>query len=80
MSPSRSLSEMTSSRKLYQATKKRYSYNPSVVAGAATHGFYIMIHFQINIMRRLRHPNVLLFMGAVYSKERLAIITEYMPR
>uniref|UniRef100_A0A7N0TX45 non-specific serine/threonine protein kinase n=1 Tax=Kalanchoe fedtschenkoi TaxID=63787 RepID=A0A7N0TX45_KALFE len=35
---------------------------------------------EINIMRRLRHPNVLLFMGAVYSKERLAIITEYMPR
>ncbi|KAJ8449300.1 hypothetical protein Cgig2_002432 [Carnegiea gigantea] len=35
---------------------------------------------QIDIMRRLRHPNVLLFMGACYSQERLAIVTEYLPR
>ncbi|XP_056173957.1 serine/threonine-protein kinase EDR1 isoform X2 [Syzygium oleosum] len=35
---------------------------------------------EIEIMKRLRHPNVLLFMGAVYSKERLAIVTESMPR
>ncbi|RVX09090.1 putative serine/threonine-protein kinase SIS8 [Vitis vinifera] len=34
---------------------------------------------EIDIMRRLRHPNVLLFMGAVYSQERLAIVTELLP-
>ncbi|CAN6723266.1 unnamed protein product [Malus baccata var. baccata] len=35
---------------------------------------------EIDIMKRLRHPNVLLFMGAVCSQERLAIVTEYLPR
>ncbi|XAR70336.1 Non-specific serine/threonine protein kinase [Bertholletia excelsa] len=37
---------------------------------------------EIDIMRRLRHPNVLLFMGAVYcqEKEKLAIVTEFLPR
>ncbi|XVE57829.1 hypothetical protein DITRI_Ditri04bG0121600 [Diplodiscus trichospermus] len=35
---------------------------------------------EIDIMRKLRHPNVLLFMGAVYSLERLAIVTEFLPR
>ncbi|KAF8413111.1 hypothetical protein HHK36_001087 [Tetracentron sinense] len=35
---------------------------------------------EIDIMKRLRHPNVLLFMGAVYSTERLAIVTEFLPR
>ncbi|KAL8150459.1 hypothetical protein V2J09_020267 [Rumex salicifolius] len=35
---------------------------------------------EIDIMKRLRHPNVLLYMGACYSQERLAIVTEYLPR
>lgn len=35
---------------------------------------------EIGIMRKLRHPNVLLFMGACYSHERLAIVTEFLPR
>ncbi|OVA14145.1 PAS domain [Macleaya cordata] len=35
---------------------------------------------EVAIMQRLRHPNVLLFMGAVYSPERLAIVTEFLPR
>ncbi|KAM1050416.1 hypothetical protein ACFX13_032892 [Malus domestica] len=35
---------------------------------------------EIDIMKRLRHPNVLLFMGAVCSQEHLAIVTEYLPR
>ncbi|KDP25496.1 hypothetical protein JCGZ_20652 [Jatropha curcas] len=35
---------------------------------------------EIDIMKRLRHPNVLLFMGAVYSPERLAIVTEFLAR
>ncbi|KAJ4950393.1 hypothetical protein NE237_027225 [Protea cynaroides] len=35
---------------------------------------------EIGIMQRLRHPNVLLFMGAVYLPEQLAIVTEFLPR
>ncbi|XP_023634182.1 protein STRUBBELIG-RECEPTOR FAMILY 6 [Capsella rubella] len=35
---------------------------------------------EINIMKKLRHPNVLLFMGAVCTEEKSAIIMEYMPR
>ncbi|EYU38986.1 hypothetical protein MIMGU_mgv1a0029381mg, partial [Erythranthe guttata] len=35
---------------------------------------------EIDIMRRLRHPNVLLFMGAVCTDEKLAIVTEYLTR
>ncbi|XP_057763990.1 serine/threonine-protein kinase CTR1 isoform X2 [Salvia miltiorrhiza] len=35
---------------------------------------------EIDIMRRLRHPNVLLFMGASCTEERIAIVTEYMNR
>ncbi|KAK4435278.1 Serine/threonine-protein kinase CTR1 [Sesamum alatum] len=35
---------------------------------------------EINIMRRLRHPNVLLFMGAVCTEEKLAMVTEYLTR
>ena len=31
-------------------------------------------------MRRLRHPNVLLFMGAVTSPPRLCIVSELLPR
>ncbi|XP_012574462.1 uncharacterized protein [Cicer arietinum] len=35
---------------------------------------------EIDIMKRLRHPHVLLFMGAIYSQEKLAIVTELLPR
>ncbi|KAG6383520.1 hypothetical protein SASPL_156733 [Salvia splendens] len=35
---------------------------------------------EIDIMRRLRHPNVLLFMGASCTEEKIAIATEYMTR
>ncbi|XP_041994499.1 probable serine/threonine-protein kinase drkD isoform X1 [Salvia splendens] len=35
---------------------------------------------EIDIMRRLRHPNVLLFMGASCTEEKIAIVTEYMTR
>lgn len=36
--------------------------------------------FQVRIMRRLRHPNVVLFMGAVTRPPNLSIITEFLPR
>ncbi|CAA7060147.1 unnamed protein product [Microthlaspi erraticum] len=35
---------------------------------------------EIDIMRKLRHPNVLLFMGAVCSEKKSAIVMEYLPR
>jgi len=31
-------------------------------------------------MRRLRHPNIVLFMGAVTRPPNLSIISEYLPR
>lgn len=31
-------------------------------------------------MKKLRHPNIILFMGAVASQERLCIVTEFLPR
>lgn len=35
---------------------------------------------EVSLMKRLRHPNILLFMGAVTSPERLGIVTEFLPR
>ncbi|KAL0838208.1 hypothetical protein Bca101_090098 [Brassica carinata] len=35
---------------------------------------------EVSLMRRLRHPNVLLFMGAVTSPQRLCIVSEFLPR
>jgi len=31
-------------------------------------------------MKRVRHPNVVLFMGAVTTCPNLSIVTEYLPR
>ncbi|GMJ02121.1 hypothetical protein like AT3G06620 [Hibiscus trionum] len=33
---------------------------------------------EVSLMKRLRHPNVLLFMGAVTSPQRLCIVTEFL--
>uniref|UniRef100_A0A7N0UGS2 non-specific serine/threonine protein kinase n=1 Tax=Kalanchoe fedtschenkoi TaxID=63787 RepID=A0A7N0UGS2_KALFE len=35
---------------------------------------------EVRIMRRVRHPNVVLFMGAVTRPPNLSIITEFLPR
>ncbi|XP_077243411.1 serine/threonine-protein kinase CTR1-like isoform X1 [Tasmannia lanceolata] len=35
---------------------------------------------EVSLMKRLRHPNKLLFMGAVTSPQRLCIVTEFLPR
>lgn len=35
---------------------------------------------EVALMKRLRHPNVVLFMGAVISPAHLAIVTEFLPR
>ncbi|CAN1159270.1 Probable serine/threonine-protein kinase SIS8 [Linum perenne] len=35
---------------------------------------------EVQIMKRLRHPNVVLFMGAVTRSPNLSIVTEFLPR
>ncbi|KAL4310523.1 hypothetical protein GQ457_01G011140 [Hibiscus cannabinus] len=35
---------------------------------------------EVAIMKRVRHPNVVLFMGAVLKRPHLSIVTEYLPR
>lgn len=35
---------------------------------------------QIEIMLRLRHPNVVLFMGAITRPPHFSILTEFLPR
>ncbi|XP_050899067.1 probable serine/threonine-protein kinase SIS8 isoform X2 [Lathyrus oleraceus] len=35
---------------------------------------------EVQIMRRLRHPNVVLFMGAITRPPNLSIVTEFLPR
>ena len=35
---------------------------------------------ETGIMKRLRHVNVLLFLGAISQAPHMAIITQYMPR
>ncbi|GMH17078.1 hypothetical protein Nepgr_018919 [Nepenthes gracilis] len=35
---------------------------------------------EVSIMKRLRHPNVVLFMGAVTRSPNLSIVTEFLPR
>ncbi|KAK1268535.1 Serine/threonine-protein kinase CTR1 [Acorus gramineus] len=35
---------------------------------------------EVAIMQRVRHPNVVLFMGAVTKRPNLSIVTEYIPR
>ncbi|TVU23497.1 hypothetical protein EJB05_25868 [Eragrostis curvula] len=39
-----------------------------------------MFRQEVSLMKKLRHPNILLFMGAVASPERLCIVTEFLPR
>uniref|UniRef100_M8C131 non-specific serine/threonine protein kinase n=1 Tax=Aegilops tauschii TaxID=37682 RepID=M8C131_AEGTA len=34
----------------------------------------------VSLMKKLRHPNIILFMGAVLSQQRLCIVTEFLPR
>ena len=41
---------------------------------------FTCIILKVSLMKRLRHPNVLLFMGAVTSPQRLCIVTEFLPR
>ncbi|KAL1320774.1 hypothetical protein HN51_065479 [Arachis hypogaea] len=35
---------------------------------------------EVSVLKRLRHPNIILFMGAVTSPQRLCIVTEFLPR
>ncbi|XP_026459320.1 LEAF RUST 10 DISEASE-RESISTANCE LOCUS RECEPTOR-LIKE PROTEIN KINASE-like 1.3 [Papaver somniferum] len=38
------------------------------------------VAIKVLLMKRLRHPNVLLFMGAATSPHHLCIVTEFLPR
>jgi len=40
----------------------------------------VFSRMKVSVMKRLRHPNILLFMGAVTSPQRLCIVTEFLPR
>ncbi|KAL4560187.1 hypothetical protein LXL04_032336 [Taraxacum kok-saghyz] len=42
----------------------------------------LMISFkkEVTLMKKLRHPNILLFMGSVTSLQHLCIVTEFLPR
>lgn len=40
----------------------------------------IVLLSKVRIMKRLRHPNVVLFMGAVTRPPNLSIVTEFLPR
>ncbi|XP_047325342.1 serine/threonine-protein kinase EDR1-like [Impatiens glandulifera] len=46
------------------------------ISGDALHQFKC----EVEIMLRVRHPNVVLFMGAVTHPPNLSILTEYLPR
>ena len=35
---------------------------------------------KVAILKRTRHPNVVLFMGVVMKRPNLSIVTEYLPR
>ncbi|KAM0876671.1 hypothetical protein ACQ4PT_036026 [Festuca glaucescens] len=35
---------------------------------------------EVSLMKKLRHPNIILFMGAVASQRQLCIVTEFLPR
>lgn len=40
----------------------------------------IFPYLKVRIMRRLRHPNVVFFLGAVTRPPNLSIVTEFLPR
>ncbi|KQJ99862.1 probable serine/threonine-protein kinase DDB_G0267686 isoform X2 [Brachypodium distachyon] len=35
---------------------------------------------EVSLMKKLRHPNIILFMGAAASQQQLCIVTEFLPR
>ena len=41
---------------------------------------HTLTHVQVQLMSRLRHPNIVLFMGAVIQPTQLAIVSEFVPR
>ncbi|KAJ9559368.1 hypothetical protein OSB04_013982 [Centaurea solstitialis] len=45
-----------------------------------SHDLILSFREEVSVMKRLRHPNILLFMGTVISSQRLCIITEFLHR
>ncbi|KAI3512377.1 hypothetical protein L1887_19692 [Cichorium endivia] len=44
------------------------------------HDLIVLFKQEVSLMKKLRHPNILLFMGAVTSPQHLCIVTEFLPR
>uniref|UniRef100_A0A0D9XVA2 non-specific serine/threonine protein kinase n=1 Tax=Leersia perrieri TaxID=77586 RepID=A0A0D9XVA2_9ORYZ len=49
----------------------RYEYSEDMI---------LTFRQEVALMKKLRHPNIILFMGAVASLQRLCIVTEFLPR
>ncbi|XP_024984291.1 probable LRR receptor-like serine/threonine-protein kinase At1g29720 [Cynara cardunculus var. scolymus] len=45
-----------------------------------SHDLILSFRQEVSLMKRLRHPNILLFMGTVISSQRLCIVTEFLHR
>ncbi|CAI9267716.1 unnamed protein product [Lactuca saligna] len=47
---------------------------------AHSHDFVVSFMHEASLMKRLRHPNILLFMGTVASPQHICIVTEFLRR
>ncbi|KAF5824139.1 putative protein kinase TKL-CTR1-DRK-2 family [Helianthus annuus] len=45
-----------------------------------SHDLILSFRQEVSVMKRLRHPNILLFMGAVISPHHVCIVTEFLCR
>ncbi|KAL8034426.1 hypothetical protein ABFX02_12G027600 [Erythranthe guttata] len=59
----------------YWASELRYS---QVVPGFAPYDDFA--HARITLLRELRHPNILQFLGSIVQGEDMILITEYLPK
>ncbi|CAJ2642441.1 unnamed protein product [Trifolium pratense] len=59
---------------------KEISYNEVIANGSSVVNGYPVKAGTVAIMKCVRHPNVVLFMGAVTKWPHLSIVTEYLPR
>ena len=56
----------------------KLSANQSLILRAKFN--FLLLFLKVSLMKKLRHPNILLFMGVVTSPQRLCIVTEFLPR
>nr|VDC73149.1 unnamed protein product [Brassica rapa] len=58
----------------------KQEYSKEIIQSFRQEVLLVVYAGMVSLMRRLRHPNVLLFMGAVTSPPRLCIVSEFLPR